>query len=107
MKPFDEYSKQLKNYTLQQQPDPYLPVEEYFTCQVANMGSVMLPLLNGWYVHKDAKLTRYDNGVVAGSLKAAIQECPELVNAHLNQLATEDKDELIASNESQYTDGVP
>lgn len=106
MKPFDEYSKQLKNYTLQQQPDPYLPVEEYFTCQVANMGSVMLPLLNGWYVHKDAKLTRYDNGVVAGSLKAAIQECPELVNAHLNQLAEEDKDDLIASNEAQYTDGI-
>ena len=106
MKPFDEYSKQLKNYTLQQQPDPYLPVEEYFTCQVANMGSVMLPLLNGWYVHKDSHLTRYENGVVAGSLKAAIQECPELVDAHLNQLAAEDKDDLTASNETQYTDGI-
>ena len=106
MKPFDEYSKQLKNYTLQQQPDPYLPVEEYFTCQVANMGSVMLPLLNGWYVHKDFHLTRYENGVVAGSLKAAIQECPELVDAHLNQLAAEDKDDLTASNETQYTDGI-
>ena len=106
MKPFDEYSKQLKNYTLQQQPDPYLPVEEYFTCQVANMGSVMLPLLNGWYVHKDSHLTCYENGVVAGSLKAAIQECPELVDAHLNQLAAEDKDDLTASNETQYTDGI-
>lgn len=106
MKPFDEYSKQLKNYTLQQQPDPYLPVEEYFTCQVANMGSVMLPLLNGWYVHKDSHLTRYENGVVAGSLKAAIQECHELVDAHLNQLAAEDKDDLTASNETQYTDGI-
>ena len=106
MKPLAEYSKLLKNYHLQQQPDPYLPVEEYFTCQVANMGSVMLPLLNGWYVHKDAKLTRYDNGVIAGSLKAALQECPELIQPHLDQLAAEKHDDLIAANEAQHTDGI-
>ncbi len=106
MKSYSEQIKSIGQYQLQQQPDPYRPVEEYFTCQVVNMGSVMLPILNGWYVHKTEGLTTYENGVIAGSLRAALQRCPELVKPCLFQQKPEQKDELVVSNEAQFTDGI-
>lgn len=106
MNSFSEYSKQIGQYAIQAQPDPYRPVEEYFKCQVSNMGSVMLPMLNGWYVQESDGLSTYDNGVIAGSLKAALAQCPELVKPCLFQQKLEEKDELTASNEAQFTDGV-
>lgn len=106
MKPFAAHIESLKQYRLQAQPDPYRPVEEYFKCQVANMGSIMLPLLNGWYVHEDAPLTTFENGVIAGSIKAAITEHPELVNPYLFKLQDKEKDELTESNENAFTDGI-
>lgn len=106
MKPFAAHIESLKQYRLQAQPDPYRPVEEYFKCQVANMGSIMLPLLNGWYVHEGAPLTTFENGVIAGSIKAAITEHPELVNPYLFKLQDKEKDELTESNENAFTDGI-
>ena len=106
MKSMVDYTAQLKNYTLQAQPDPYRPVEEYFKCQVSNMGSNMLPMLNGWFVHDDMQLKTYPNGVLAGSLKAALQQCPELVKPCFCQLKPEEKDDLITSNEQNFTDGI-
>lgn len=106
MKPFADYLEQLKQYRLQTQPDPFRPVEEYFKCQVANMGSIMLPILNGWYVHEDMPLTTYENGVIAGSIKAAIAQYPELINPYLCKLQENEKSGLIESNEREFTDGI-
>lgn len=106
MKPFADYLEQLKQYRLQTQPDPFRPVEEYFKCQVSNMGSIILPMLNGWYVHEDSSLTTFENGVIAGSIKAAIQQYPELVTPYLCKLQDNEKDELTAINEQEYTDGI-
>lgn len=105
MKSLEEYTLQLKNYHLQAHPDPYKPVEEYFTCQVSNMGSIMLPLLNGWYVHEGENLTSYPNGVLAGSLKAALDQHPNLVKPYLFS-KNEEKDELVITNENNFTDGI-
>lgn len=101
-----EYTARLKDYSIQSQPDPYRPIEEYFKCRVANMGSTVLPMLNGWYVSENTQLTTYDNGVIAGSLKTALEQCPELVKPCFCQLKESEKDELIRSNESGFTDGV-
>lgn len=106
MKSFTEYVKHLKQYEIQAQPDPYRPVEEYFKCQVSNMGSVMLPMLNGWFVAEGQRVVHYPNGILAGSLKAALQECPELVNPYLSRIRKNEQDELIRSNSEQYTDGI-
>lgn len=106
MKSYSEYIKTIGQYHLQPSPDPYRPVEEYFKCQVSNMGSVVLPTLNGWYVQEKEGLIIYENGVMAGSLKTALKECPELVSPALFQLKEEEKDELVVANEQQYTDGI-
>ncbi len=106
MKSFSEYSKTIGQYALQLQPDPYRPVEEYFKCQVYNMDSEMLPILNGWYVQESDALTTFPNGVMAGSLKTALKVCPELVTPGLFQQKGEEKDTLTTANETQFTDGV-
>lgn len=100
------FIQQMQNYRIQSQPDPFRPVEEYFQCQVSNMGSVMLPMLNGWYVHEGESLTRYPNGVIAGSLKAALEQCPDLVGPVQNPTDDGAVDEMVASNTSQFTDGI-
>ena len=105
MKSFTDYSQQMQRYHIQSTPDPYRPVKEYFQCQVSNMGSEMLPMLNGWYVHEGESLTTYPNGVIVGSLKAALQQYPELVKPFLNA-QEDDADPLIVSNAQQFTDGV-
>lgn len=106
MKPFASYIKQMGQYALQLHPDPFRPVEEYFQCQVSRMGSVMLPMLNGWYVHEAGPLTTYPNGVIAGSLKAALEQCPELVTPGLNRQDSKDSDDLTTLNAEQFTDGI-
>lgn len=106
MKPFASYIEQLHKYGIQTQPDPYRPVEDYFKCQVSNMGSEMLPILNGWYIQEGERLTTYANGVMAGSLKTALKVCPDLVKPYLAQQSEAEKDELTACNEAQYTDGI-
>lgn len=106
MKPIADYMSLLDHYKPQSQPDPYRPVEEYFKCQVGNMGSIMLPMLNGWYVAESEGLTTYDNGVIAGSLKTALERCPELVNPGFCQIPESDKDAMITANDQRFTDGI-
>jgi len=98
--------KVLNNYTLQLQPDPYRPLEEYFKCQVSNMGSVMLPVLNGWYVNNNQQLTVYPDGVIAGSLMAALEQYPNLVLPCLAKQDLQKEDGLAALNEAFFNDGI-
>lgn len=93
-------------YTFQMKPDPYRPVEEYFKCQVQNLDTVMLPVLNGWYVHEKEQLTRLPGGVIAGSVAAAVRQCPELVLPHLFKQNLHDEDGLLALNRMLANDGV-
>ncbi len=53
------YIEKITQYQQQGTPDPYRPVEEYFQCQVRQMGSVMLPMLNGWFVQDADELATY------------------------------------------------
>lgn len=106
MKSFAEALQTLSRFRQQTVPDPYRPVEDYFKCQVSQMGSEMLPILNGWYVHDSDELTTYDNGVVAGSLKTALQRCPELVRPALSRISDKESNELTDSNEHQFNDGI-
>ncbi len=106
MKSFAEQAGRLGQYRLQTQPDPYRPVKDYFRCQVKNMETRMLPLLNGWHVHEGENLVVYPDGVTAGSLKAALQNCPEMVKPYLFQLGEQEQDDLTRANEETFTDGI-
>ncbi|MCR4964158.1 MAG: Fe-S cluster assembly protein SufD [Bacteroidales bacterium] len=106
MKAKTSYAQKLSQFQLQAQPDPYRPLEEVFKCQIWNLDTTTLPMLNGWYMHKQQPLTRLENGVVFGSLRAAQESYPEIIQNCHQAFSHTEKDELTTLNESQYTDGV-
>lgn len=94
------------NYSMQCEPSPYRPVEEYFKCQVKKIDTFMFSFLNGWYVHQNSPLTIFPDGLIIGSLMAAMHQYPELVFAHLAQQDLEKEDGLTSLNEALFTDGL-
>ncbi len=106
MKSFAEQAGRLDQYRIQTRPNPYRPVKDYFRCQVKNMETRMLPLLNGWHVYEGESLVVYPDGVTAGSLKAALQSCPGMVKPYLFRLGEQEQNDLTRTNEETFTDGI-
>ena len=99
--------KQLRNdYELQLAPDAYKPVGEYFKCNVQHIDTYMFTLLNSWYSHQNAPLTTFPNGVVVGSIFAAMSQYPDLVWAHFNQCLSDKADNFVRLNDLLFNDGI-
>ncbi len=77
---------------------------EDFSCSVEDLNTELHLFINGWYDNPDYQLKKWDNGVIVGSLKAAIQEYPELVMEYLGK-QTPNKDSFVALNMAFFTDG--
>jgi Fe-S cluster assembly protein SufD len=72
-----------KKYIMQTEPKAYQPVENYFQCSTEDINADMFTFLNGWYVHKNAPLTLFPDGIIVGSLREAIIQFPDLVSSYL------------------------
>lgn len=94
------------NYDIQSAADPYKPVEEYFKCNVHHIDTYMFTILNGWYAHQNAPLTTFPNGVIVGSIFAAISQYPELVLKNLSQCQSDKADNFVKLNEAFFNDGI-
>jgi len=82
-----DWDKIIKNkYIIQQKADDYRPVESFFCCAMNNIDSYLFTFLNGWYVHKDAPLTIFPNGVTIGSLRAAKEMASSLIKPYLSDI---------------------
>ena len=92
-------------FEIQGEPDPYQPVEQYFKCSVSDINTDMFTMLNGWYVHKNAPLTTFPNGVIVGSIMAAVEQYPELVLSHLTKFYSDKADKFVRLNELFFNDG--
>lgn len=98
--------KQLSvQYDIQMEADPYQPVEQYFKCSVSDINTDMFTMLNGWYVHKNAPLTTFPNGVIVGSIMAAVDQYPDLVLSHLTNFYSDKADKFTRLNELFFNDG--
>lgn len=93
------------SYDIQLDADPYQPVEQYFKCNVSDINTDMFTMLNGWYVHKNAPLTIFPNGVIVGSIMAAVEQYPELVLSHLTKFYSDKADKFVRLNELLFNDG--
>jgi Fe-S cluster assembly protein SufD len=94
-----------QQYDIALEPQPYNPVESYFTCKVHNFDTYMFTLLNGWYVHKNAPLTTFPDGTIVGSLATARELFPEIVNAHLAKYSHDETNPMTALNTAFMQDG--
>lgn len=95
-----------RNYEIQSQADTYKPVSEYFKCNVSNIDTYMFTLLNGWYVHQNAPLTVFPNGLIVGSIFAAMNQYPELVWSTIGKAHSDKADNFVELNSVLFNDGI-
>ncbi len=83
-----------------------LEIESIFTCDVYDLDTFSVTLLNGWFVYKHAPLTRLSNGTIIGSLAKAMEVYPELIDKYLGKAAKIEDSELAALNTAFMQDGL-
>lgn len=93
-------------FEIQKHPDQFRPVNEYFTCDIKDIGTSMYTFLNGWYAHNNQPLEIHENGVVIGSILTAFEKYPELIQSYFAQMDPEKLDGMISLNQALFTDGI-
>ncbi|MFP4041978.1 MAG: Fe-S cluster assembly protein SufD [Bacteroidales bacterium] len=98
------FEKSYRNYF---QPKPIdFKIDEMFQCDVPELDTSTIILLNGWYYDQKNPLKKLDSGVIIGSLREAAKQYPELVKNHYNQYADNENESLTALNTAFAQDGV-
>ncbi|WP_163709821.1 Fe-S cluster assembly protein SufD [Mangrovibacterium lignilyticum] len=80
-------------------------LNEVFQCDVPQLDTYTVLLINGWYYARNLQLEGLPEGVVAGSLKQISNEQPELLENYLNRQAALSNDPLVALNTAFAKDG--
>ena len=82
-------------------------VNDIFECTVQGFDTKVVSVLNGhYYAPEDSMLVETYDGVVMGSLKAALNKYPEYFEKHYNKTAKSEINGLIAVNMAVAEDGV-
>ncbi|MFP4288997.1 MAG: Fe-S cluster assembly protein SufD [Bacteroidales bacterium] len=92
-------------YDFSNQSRPF-DIESIFTCDVYDLDTFSVTLLNGWFVYKNAPLTSLKDGTVIGSLSKAMEVYPDLVLKHLGSIADITKPGFAALNTAFFQDGL-
>ena len=79
---------------------------EKFRCDVANLDTHGIVLLNGFYPTINEKLRQLPSGVWIGSLSEAALKFPDQIQKHYGKYAKNDKDGLIDLNTAMASDGL-
>ncbi|MGD9928660.1 MAG: Fe-S cluster assembly protein SufD [Mangrovibacterium sp.] len=80
-------------------------LNEVFRCDVPQLNTFTVLLINGWYYARNQQLSGLPDGVVVGSLEQLANERPELVQDYLNRQAALSDDPLVALNTAFAKDG--
>lgn len=80
--------------------------DQLFKCEVPGFDTLSVTVLNGWFVNGTSQLTRFENGMIVGSLRAAFTEFPELIEKHFGRYADFRVHGLAALNTAMAMDGV-
>jgi Fe-S cluster assembly protein SufD len=81
-------------------------IGDLFRCDVPELDTYLILLVNGFYHHEQAPLQELGNGIIIGSLKEAAIRYPELVGRYYNQQASQQNESLVALNTSLVRDGM-
>ena len=79
---------------------------EEFRCDVANLDTHGIVLLNGFYPTISDKLRKLPEGVWIGSLNEAARKFGDKIEKHYNKYAQSDSDGLVPLNTALASDGV-
>ncbi len=79
-------------------------LHEVFRCDVPQLDTHLVLLVNGWYYARNQQLG-LPKGVVCGSLQQVANEQPELVQEYLNRQSALSDDPMVALNTAFAKDG--
>jgi Fe-S cluster assembly protein SufD len=98
------FDNDYKNYFMPVSSD-FLEAEK-FRCDVANLDTHGIVLLNGFYPTLNGKLNQLPSGVWIGSLNEAAVRFPDIIKKHYGKYAKSETDGLIHLNTAMASDGV-
>ena len=82
-------------------------INEIFSCTVQGFDTNVFALLNGWYYSsEEEQIQVLDDGVIIGSIRAAQEKYPELINEYFNEIALPSEHGLNSANAAIFTDGI-
>ena len=81
-------------------------IEDIFTCDIPELDTEVLLVLNGFYYNPETELVKTNEGIIYGSMNAASKEYPELFEKHYAKYANTDNDPLASLNTAFAQDGV-
>jgi Fe-S cluster assembly protein SufD len=90
----------------------FIPVEsdfikaEEFRCDITELDTYGLVLLNGFYPSINEKMKKLPGGVLVGSLNEAAEIFPDIIKKHYGKYAASDIDGLVHLNTAMASDGV-
>ena len=81
-------------------------IDDIFTCDIPDLDTRVIILLNGFYHNPDESLTRLENGIVYGSMSAASREFPDIFKKYYGKHADYKLSGITALNTAFAQDGV-
>lgn len=93
------------NYKVNQEPEKYRPVNEFFRCNIDNIEAHLFAFLNGWYVHNNVPLTIFPSGVIVGSFRHAIMAYPQLIQPYIQRCKNQTHSSMFDLASAIYQDG--
>ncbi len=83
-----------------------LDVDKIFCCDVFDLDTFSVTMLNGWYVYNNAAITELQNGTIIGGLSKAMEVYPEIIEKYLGKTAKLEKPGLVSLNTAFLQDGL-
>ncbi len=80
-------------------------VTEHFHCEVPQLSTYNIFLVNGWYSHQN-DVSELPKGVIVGSIREKAKEFPELFEKYYGETAPLEKDGMVAMNTAFAQDGA-
>jgi len=92
-----------------QQFEPHeidIDINEVFKCDVPELDTHLVLLVNGWYYDNNAPLSDLPEGVVIGSFAKLSGKYPDLIRKYYSKYSDHDKDGIVALNTALAKDGL-
>jgi len=103
--PVNEYfSKQLPQHFSPKKVE--FDIKEMFQCDIPELDTQVILVLNGFYFSPNESITVFENGVVFGSMREASIKFPEIFEKHFSKYAEYENDGVTALNTAFAQDGV-
>jgi Fe-S cluster assembly protein SufD len=100
----DQFNRELHHNLV---PGPVnFEIEDIFQCDIPELDTRVILVLNGFHTGPGEPLTKLENGIIYGSLRAASHEYPELFRKHYARYSDFSKDGITALNTAFAQDGV-